>query len=49
MQNILNIINLVLKIVFIKIFAIVDSKEQESKIKKKMSRELEEIKYLKST
>lgn len=36
-------------IVFIKTFAIVDSKEQESKIKRKMSMELEEIKYLKST
>ena len=49
MQSILNNINLVLKIVFIKTSAIVDSKEQESKMKRKMSFELEEIKHLKST
>lgn len=49
MQSILININLVLKIVFIKIFSIVDSREQESKIKRKMSRELEEIRYFRST
>ena len=49
MQSILNNINLVLKIVFIKTFAIIDTNEQESKIKRKMSIELGEIKHLKST
>ena len=49
MQSILNNINLVLKIVFIKTFDIIDTNKQESKIKRKMSRELEEIRYFRST